>query len=458
MKLKLAAIAMLLGDITAEAQEMSTYDMNKPWGWCNCASSSSADGYTVTGGQSGSVTLTNNGGDMKSAIESAIKKYAIVILDGSAGDFTISSQMSISTSNRTIVGINGARLCTEFTLTEAMRSALDNAGVKKANTSGGGGTLTNGTTVKEEAEYLTRQTLIDLTGDSSESYRNSGIFNIKNAENIIIRNIKFVGPGACDLGGADLITAQGVKHMWVDHCEFTDGQDGNFDIVNESDFITVSWCKFNYTSTSYIHMNTNLVGNSDSKTSDKGKLNVTYAYCNWGAGCNQRMPMVRFGTIHIMNCYFSCANNANAVNARKKSKVYVERCYFDSNVTPYKANNDTDCDARVSSDCHSEKNVTWNNTGSVTIPYLTNTVTNTMSVDDVPTEVGEKSGATLAKSVVIGTNTTTATKEISTETARSTKYYTLSGCRTEKQGRGINIEVTQDENGANVKSSIVLRR
>ncbi len=228
--------------------------------------------------------------------------------------------------------------------------------------------------------------------------------------------------------------------------------------MNESDFVTVSWCKFNYTSTSYIHMNTNLVGNSDSKTSDKGKLNVTYAYCNWGAGCNQRMPMVRFGTIHIMNCYFSCANNANAINARKKSKVYVERCYFDSNVTPYKANNDTDCDARVFSDCHSEKNVTWNNTGSVTIPYLTNTVTNTMSVDDVPTEVGEKSGATLAKSAVIGTNTTTATKEINTEAVGNKKYYTLSGLQSEKQGRGINIEVTQDENGANVKSSIVLRK
>ncbi len=458
MKFKLAAIATLLSIGMAEAQEMSTYDMNKPWGWCNCSSTSQADGYAVTGGKSGSVTLTSTGSDMKSAIENAIKKNAIVILDGSAGDFVISSQMTVSTSNRTIVGINGARLCTKFTLTDAMRKALDDAKVKNASTSGGGGTLVNGTTVKEEGEYLTRKILIELTGDKNESYRNSGIFNIKNADNIIIRNIQFVGPGACDLGGSDLITAQGATHMWVDHCEFTDGQDGNFDIVNGSDFITVSWCKFNYTSNSYVHMNTNLVGNSDSKTTDKGKLNVTYAYCNWGTGCNQRMPMVRFGTIHIMNCYFSCANNSNAINARKKSKVYVERCYFGKNVTPYKANNDTDCDARVFSDCHSEKSVSWNNTGSVTIPYIAKTTTNTLSVDDVPTEVGEKSGATLTNKVVLNTNTTTAIQNISTEDAVSTKYYTLSGSQSEEQGRGLNIEVMRDANGAKVKSRLVLRK
>jgi hypothetical protein len=40
------------------------------------------------------------------------------------------------------------------------------------STSGGGGTLPNGKSVSEEAEYNTRKIIIEMTGDNSESYRN----------------------------------------------------------------------------------------------------------------------------------------------------------------------------------------------------------------------------------------------------------------------------------------------
>ena len=122
-----------------------------------------------------------------------------------------------------------------------MKAALDKANVKSLSSSSGtGGTLSNGKTVDEKREQVTRQTLIDLTGDSNESYRNAGIFKISGGSNIIIRNLKFVGPGPCDVGGEDLIDCTGTTHLWVDHCEFTDGQDGNFDITNSADFVTVS--------------------------------------------------------------------------------------------------------------------------------------------------------------------------------------------------------------------------
>jgi pectate lyase len=109
---------------------------------------------------------------------------------------------------------------------------------------------------------LTNRTIIGLTGarlrnnkltitstppsanDSSISAANSGILYIKSgSKNVIVRNLIFEGPGAFDVDGRDLLTNEG-RDIWVDHCEFEDGMDGNFDIKGAADNITVSWCKF----------------------------------------------------------------------------------------------------------------------------------------------------------------------------------------------------------------------
>lgn len=107
--------------------------------------------------------------------------------------------------------------------------------------------------VSEEAEYNTRKIIIEMTGDNNEDYRKSGCISLSNCQNIIIRNITFKGPGAIDVGGYDLISCTGSKNCWVDHCEFMDGMDGNFDITQKADFNTVSWCIFRYTDRSYMH-------------------------------------------------------------------------------------------------------------------------------------------------------------------------------------------------------------
>ncbi len=57
----------------------------------------------------------------------------------------------------------------------------------------------------------------------------SGILYIKpGSNNVIIRNLIFEGPGAYDVDGQDNLTNEGTN-IWVDHCEFQDGMDGNFD-------------------------------------------------------------------------------------------------------------------------------------------------------------------------------------------------------------------------------------
>lgn len=326
--------------VCANDQELSERDLNAPFGWATCASKSGGS-YNVTGGAAGGSTITlqsAGASDMRTTIGNAIKNNDIIIFDGSGEngtDFIVSSNIELKNlSNKTIVGINGARLCTKWYVTPELKALLDAAGVSSASTSSGtGGTLPNGSSVGEEAEYLTRKIIMETYGDTSEAYRKSGVFTISGCSNIIIRNLKFVGPGSIDVGGYDLLTCiSSTKHLWVDHCEFTDGLDGNFDITQKSDLVTVSWCTFSYTSRSYMHQNTNLIGSSDSETT--GYLNVTWANNIWGAGCRARMPMARVGFIHMLNNYYNCAGNGTAcINPRKNSTFVIEGNYFASGVS-----------------------------------------------------------------------------------------------------------------------------
>jgi len=201
-------------------------DQDKPFGFSTLSSRTDASAtYNITGGGcytypvpegvTNVTVLESNGQDMKADIQNAIKQYDVIILDGSKGDFFVSSNIGFEGGNKTLLGINNARLCTQWYVTNEIKTALDAAGVPNMSTSGGGGTLSNGKTVKEEAEFNTRQIIINNTGDSNESYRNSGILTVNGKENIIIRNITFVGPGAIDVGGSDLVSFTGAKHCWV---------------------------------------------------------------------------------------------------------------------------------------------------------------------------------------------------------------------------------------------------
>ncbi len=285
---------------------------------------------------------------MDATIKSAITNNDIIVLDGSgtSTDFVLNKYIQLShIKDKTIVGINGARLCTEWYLTDYFKSILENVptssgtGVNTASTNEGtGGSFTTDggktITIKEEGEYLTRKNLYEAIKDDNENYRNSGIFYIDHSENIIIRNFQFIGPGSLDCAGYDLMAIiDDTHHCWVDHCEFVDGMDGNFDITNRSDFITVSWCQFRYTDRSYAHQNTNLVGSDDAKTDDRNKLNITFAYNEWGANCRARMPMARYGKIHMLNNYYNCAGNSEyAMNPRKESEFLIEGNYWEKGV------------------------------------------------------------------------------------------------------------------------------
>ena len=152
---------------------------------------------------------------------------------------------------------------------------------------------------------------------SNAQITNGGLY-LYNVANVIIQNITFAN--ASD----DCISIDnGSHHIFIDHNEFRSANDGQLDIIRGSNNITVSWNRFRN------HDLSSLVGHSDSQTSDRGKLKVTYHH-NWFDGIDQRQPRVRFGEVHVFNNYYGNPNALYAIGVGVEAKVVSENNYFET--------------------------------------------------------------------------------------------------------------------------------
>lgn len=223
--------------------------------------------------------------------------------------------------------------------------------------------MVSGTITIPDGGYINavikNKTLLGLPGaklvNEIQTSSGAGILYLKNGSyNVIIRNLTFVGPGAYDIDGRDNMTADGCTRLWVDHCEFQDGQDGNFDIKGNSDNVTVSWCKFTYlkpplaggSGGSDDHRFTNLVGSNKADAPADGHFSVTFMDNYWADGCRERMPRARNAELHILNCYY----NTNVTSSLaiglgggvNNTTCYVEGTNFAQIGTVYKSYISTD--------------------------------------------------------------------------------------------------------------------
>ncbi len=161
----------------------------------------------------------------------------------------------------------------------------------------------------------------------------NGDIHINSATNVILRNLKVVGhdcsdsPGNCG-GGEDAITVNGSSHLWFDHLDVSDGSDGNLDITRGSDYITISWTRFSYSTARSDaeqgpsgHRFSNLIGSSDS---DVGEYRITFHHNWWAENVDQRMPRTRFGDVHVVNNLFTARGNNYCTNAGIDSHVLVQ--------------------------------------------------------------------------------------------------------------------------------------
>lgn len=231
-----------------------------------------------------------------------------------------------------VTGGNGKNVVT-VTTQEELRNAL--AGTEPA-TVYVKGTITLDNTISVGSN----KSILGLSGAVvSNTHRDftAGVFQLMGSDNIIIRNLTILGPGAYDIdaNNNDNISLIGATNVWVDHCDIQDGIDGNMDIVNGSDNVCVSWTRFRYlidpqaggTGGNDNHRNSNLIeGSNNNLDIDGGKLNCTFINCWWGEGCVERCPRVRFGKVHVVNCLYDGEDFTYCIGYGVYSNIYVEKC------------------------------------------------------------------------------------------------------------------------------------
>ena len=160
-------------------------DQCKPIGWATRSGRTSTEFNVTGGGNATPITVTTFADLQKYAKDSSPR---VIYIDGTLGDGwsgTTGSRLNITASNKTIIG------------------------------------LKPGTLLKAPIHITSK------------------------ASNIIVRNIVIQGPGSNADQAWDNLTIEGEsKNIWIDHCEFWDGQDGNADVVKGSDNVTFTWCIF----------------------------------------------------------------------------------------------------------------------------------------------------------------------------------------------------------------------
>lgn len=219
-------------------------------------------------------------------------------------------------------------------------AAVPGYGVE-STTGGGDGEVVTATTASELASYasssqpltimvegtITGSGNLDIASNKTIVGAGSGAtitgleFHMSDVSNIIIRNLYISG-------ARDAIATRGTHHVWIDHVDVSDCDDGLIDITNESDFHTVSWSRLSN------HDKTMLINSGTSKPEDAGKLNTTLHHNSWD-GTNQRNPRVGYGKVHVFNNFYE-DTTSYAVGLHSQSKVLVERNYFDNVNNPIK--------------------------------------------------------------------------------------------------------------------------
>ncbi|MBN1867057.1 pectate lyase [Candidatus Sumerlaeota bacterium] len=170
-----------------------------------------------------------------------------------------------------------------------------------------------------ECPVKSHKTIVGLPPDGTLA----GAFVIRTNHNIVIRDLYFR-----DAPDDEIKILYSAHHVWVDHCDFQSSSDGIFDITRESDYITVSWCRF------HNHDKTMLIGHSNSNTVDAGKLGVTVHH-NWFDGTIQRHPRVRFSRlVHAYNNYY-LGNTEYGVASTCQAYVLLEGNYFKNVPFPF---------------------------------------------------------------------------------------------------------------------------
>ncbi len=414
-KFTLFVVALMIGVTPIKAQDMSEYDLNAPMGW------GTVDGE-ITGSEDENPILITNYDDLVSNLKGTQKRTLYI-----QGEIEVPGRIALSNArNMTIYGLPGSAL---------------------------------------------------VNSTHTDVVANTGILSFSsNSKNVIIRNVTFKSAGAYDIDGYDNLNLTGCTYFWIDHCDFQDGVDGNFDCNNASDNICVSWCRFHYLISPWAggsggandHRYSCLWGGGDSNTSDKGKLNTTFYSCWWDEGCRERMPRVRYGKVHLLDCLYTCTNNSYCIGTGYASNIYVENCISVNGVKAFWKNYAT-------SGSYTDYNITIvgsvgtdNNGHDVSEGIQSSSGNNEFFIPSeyyeylpyaselVETEVSSYAGATLDIKLPEDV-TRIGSINASNSVVEAEEYYSLSGMKLSEPQKGVNIVKQKLSDGSKTSVKTIVK-
>ena len=168
-----------------------------------------------------------------------------------------------------------------------------------------------------------------------------GHLELGGSVNVIVRNLRIVGYNCADKSpcknGYDAVSiTEGAHHVWFDHCDISDGSDGNLDINDGADDVTISWTKFSYSvNRPGGHQFSNLLSSSDgAESTDAGHIQVTFHHDWWADHVEERMPRVRFGKVHVYNNLYTSSDAHYCVGLGADASLLVENNVFAGRCKP----------------------------------------------------------------------------------------------------------------------------
>ncbi|MCQ2311646.1 MAG: hypothetical protein MJZ64_07865 [Paludibacteraceae bacterium] len=316
------------------------------WSLNYCQTAAFGYGKSATGGAGGAVKTVASSSELSSALKASGKSIIVI-----TKSFTVSSMIKVKATDKTLMALPG----------------------------------------------------VSITSDQQNSDKSGILYFSSGSKNIILRNLTLIGPGAYDCDGNDLLCFDGVTNAWVDHCDFQDGCDGNFDNKGNTDNVTVSWCRFHYLKTPKSggsggaddHRFTNLLGSSSSDKPADGTYNMTWAYCWWDSGCKERMVRGRNASLHFLNCYWN-SSVANYYIGPENLDAYLEGCYIEgkpgksSIFKSYGGKNGLTC-----KDCYSKNGLPTATGRTVVIPTYSYEVVSYTEAKSMVSNTSCGAGATL---------------------------------------------------------------
>ncbi len=185
-----------------------------------------------------------------------------------------------------------------------------------------------------DGRRVTIQSNISVIGRGGAEFR--GGLRVDGGSNVIVRNLKVVGNNCSDSptdcsGGADAFSiGDGAHHVWVDHCDVSDGSDGNLDINGQADYVTISLTKFSYSGQRPGgHQFSNLIG---LERRQSRKIRATCASPGTTTGgpttSTNACARVRYGRVHLFNNLYTASGNDYCIGLGYYANLLTEHNAF----------------------------------------------------------------------------------------------------------------------------------